>query len=168
MNDINTKDFETGVNEDYEQGPILPDRLTHKWERGADHPTPYAKGTYENDTTENGLDLQIAGKLSTVPEETPIKDEYFEAPTGWSFEKVNENVINPVVPMGQVNAGSDIQPSTIINPNKRIFNDDSALDYIPREEFYGSRPGYCFRLGSKGLGYYEDKPMVAAPEESTA
>jgi hypothetical protein len=39
---------------------------------------------------------------------------------------------------------------------KRCFNDDSKLKFDAREEFSGIRQGFVFRLGSQGLGYYED------------
>lgn len=39
---------------------------------------------------------------------------------------------------------------------QRVFSDDSHLKFIPREEFGGRRIGFVFRLGSQGLGYYED------------
>jgi len=40
---------------------------------------------------------------------------------------------------------------------RRVFADDSALAFEAREEFSGRREGFVFRLGSKGLGYYEDR-----------
>ena len=41
LNDINTKDFETGVDQEV---VILADRLTHVVTKGADHPNFFAKG----------------------------------------------------------------------------------------------------------------------------
>lgn len=46
---------------------------------------------------------------------------------------------------------------------KRVFFDDSSLDFIPRETFYGARDGFVFRLGSKGLGYYADRDPLSPP-----
>ena len=42
---------------------------------------------------------------------------------------------------------------------RRVFDveGDSMLEFNPREEFAGMRQGFVFRLGSKGVGYYEDK-----------
>jgi hypothetical protein len=156
LNDINTKDFETGVEEDVTNlphGPVLSDRLTQHYVKGSDHPTFFAKGTEINDTTTGGKFIGSSSDSSSSNNATkeqegeklpvPIveQEEYFEAPAGWKFEKVTEQ--DPLIAYHPV-AG-------------RKIGDDSDLDFIPREEFYGRREGYCFRLGSKGVGYYEDK-----------
>jgi hypothetical protein len=36
-----------------------------------------------------------------------------------------------------------------------------ATEYIPSAEFTGARPGYVFKRGSGGLGYYTDLPLSA-------
>lgn len=53
------------------------------------------------------------------------------------------------------------------NYGKRIFNDDSKLEFLPREEFGGRREGMVFRLGSMGLGYYEDSAQTKAVDAAT-
>lgn len=35
--------------------------------------------------------------------------------------------------------------------------------FAPSPAFAGARPGYLFKLGSQGLGYYLDTPVGAAP-----
>ena len=44
LNDINTKDYETGVNYPSEGIAVLSDRLTHYTRKVVDHPTFFAKG----------------------------------------------------------------------------------------------------------------------------
>ena len=51
---------------------------------------------------------------------------------------------------------------------KRHFSDDSHLQFDPREEFAGRRVGFVFRLGSLGLGYYEDHPPEVGTTISTS
>lgn len=34
----------------------------------------------------------------------------------------------------------------------------AAVPYVAAPKFAGARPGYCFRKGPQGLGYYVDKP----------
>jgi hypothetical protein len=120
--------------------------------KGSDHPTFFAKGTDINDNTTGGKFVGSASSSSTTDKRAeeekdhlpvPIveKEEYFEAPAGWKFEKVTEQ--DPLIAYHPVVG--------------RKIGDDSDLDFIPREEFYARREGYCFRLGSKGVGYYEDK-----------
>ena len=52
---------------------------------------------------------------------------------------------------------TDPDPVPVPVPAGRVFNDDSCIAFDPREEFAGRRPGFVFRLGSQGLGYYEDR-----------
>lgn len=153
MNDLNTKDYETGVPE---EGPILPDRLTHQVPKGADHPTPFAKGTTDHDNTPSGFYSATAGtadhgyKSTTAATTTSDEgDYYYQPPAGWSVEKAPESTTHhhnqPIV-----------EAAPVIN-NKRQIDDDSDLDFIHYEEFSGRKEGYVFRLGSKGIGYYADK-----------
>jgi hypothetical protein len=48
LNDMNTRDFETGFVEESTGTVILPDRLTHAVVTGADHPTPFATGCVDS------------------------------------------------------------------------------------------------------------------------
>lgn len=147
MNDINTKDFETGYeNDGLILGPVLPDRLTQVYHKGPDHPTPFAKGTELNDNTVGGIvnsDVNYA-----TPNEVQVDEsqQYYQPPAGWIFEKKDtedENIfVDKVLPIAHT---------------KRAISNDDNLEYIPREEFGGRKDGYVFRLGSKGLGYYKDK-----------
>ena len=101
LNDINTMDFETGV--EYEEFR-KPDRLTHVAPRGADHPTFFAKGMDDN-TLGGGVFLS-----------TPTHTQ---------------------------DAGA-------------VDAIDNCTDFEPKDSWEGSRDGFVFRLGAKGLGYYKD------------
>lgn len=114
LNDINTKDFESGV---VYEAFTRPDRLTHVTTKGADHPTFYAKGI-DDATAGGGVFVSTLSAVAEVDEAAAAAEE--------------------------------------ANYGKRRFDDDSALAFEAREEFGGHRPGYVFKLGSKGLGYYED------------
>eukprot|EP01039_Chlorochromonas_danica_P000423 gene423-457_t len=145
LNDINTKDFEVLPEGQSDEPVLLPDRLSQIYVKQPDHPSMFAKGTCEQDSTTNGF--------------------YFgahHAETRWLAERVvgEETVI------GGENA-ENIQASTFSSADtgiaKRVFFDDSSLDFIPRETFYGARDGFVFRLGSKGLGYYADRDPLSPP-----
>lgn len=119
MNDINTEEFETGT---LPAEVILPDRLTHITHKGADHPTPFAKGC--RDDVPPGTSTQSPFSGNSVDDQTDLVH-------------------------GR---------NTVTSYGNRVFADDSALAFEPREEFAGRRGGFVFRLGSQGLGYYEDRP----------
>lgn len=150
---MNTKDFETGYEHEDHIGPVLPDRLTNIHPKGSDHPTPFAKGTYDHDNTQGAIPADIL-HLPEVDPELHHKQ----------LEKVEEEAdAVDSVPV-------EISEEVILQAIKRDFGDDSDLDYIPREEFAGRREGYVFRLGSKGIGYYTDryyKPKVEEPSAAT-
>ena len=64
---------------------------------------------------------------------------------------------------GGVVAGADDATARLPLPSlKRDLGDDSALrdTFEAREEFAGARPGFVYRLGSLGLGYYADVRVV--------
>jgi hypothetical protein len=66
---------------------------------------------------------------------------------------------------GETEGEADIHAS-IAGYGKREFDPaDFKLKFIPREEFYGRRAGYVFRLGAQGLGYYEDKDKKKGGEQ---
>jgi zinc finger protein len=144
LNDINTKDFETGVDHTTE---IKADRLTHVNVKGEDHPSFYAKGM--DDSTPGGAHLGSNNDTDNEPK------EYYSLP-GYSASKTS-TLNNSSVYNSRVNNEEDEVPLPN-NYGKRIFNkEDFNLKFIPREEF-GSMPiGYVFRLGAQGLGFYEDK-----------
>jgi len=134
LNDINTKDYETGV--EYDE-VILSDRLTHVIPKGADHPTVFAKGTSENDSTEGGI--------------------YFVSTCDINFNrdsKASAWAAHPH-PESKIPDEADLLPAVAV---KREFDpNDKLLEFIPYEEFSGSKSGFVFRLGALGLGYYTDK-----------
>jgi hypothetical protein len=147
---MNTKDFETGFEDvDAMKGPILPDRLTQQYEKAVDHPTFFAKGTDINDSTvggkcvkevpgDNGVDA--ASQIDEITD-----DDYLQPPEGFKAERIANT--KTAVPVGRAFEGK----------LGRVLGDDSEFDFIPREEFGGLKSGFVFRLGSKGIGYYEDK-----------
>lgn len=138
LNDINTKDFETGV--DYDE-VILSDRLTHKTTKGADHPTFFAKGM--DDETPGGACLNDNVVIETM-NSTKIAE-------GWTAAPQDEIRKEEVTIMSE-----EIYIAT------RVFSsDDKLLKYIQREEFGGRKEGYVFRMGLLGLGYYEDRQQRA-------
>ena len=62
---MNTSEFESGVDSSYSQ-PVPVDRQTYlaNYHRGPDHPTYFAKGSYENDNTVGGQLCQFINNLS--------------------------------------------------------------------------------------------------------
>lgn len=173
LNDINTKDFETGYEEEElkDHGPILPDRVTIPYHRAVDHPTFFAKGTDINDNTVGGA-VVAPVKITSMPE-VPAESEYFQPPAGWKFEK-NMNELPDYSTRHHQHEKKESENNINDNKNNNIdeedrqtprapvkygrdLGDDSHLDFIPREEFGGAKKGYIFRLGSLGMGYYEDR-----------
>jgi hypothetical protein len=51
------------VEEAYSSGTILSDLRTRPFVKGPDHPTYFAKGTYENDNTVGGKGLEPSASL---------------------------------------------------------------------------------------------------------
>ena len=51
-----------------------------------------------------------------------------------------------------------------LNFNKKKLNEgmySKKPDFIPSSKFTGSKKGYVFKMGKKGLGYYIDiKPVI--------
>eukprot|EP01040_Poterioochromonas_malhamensis_P010219 gene10221-11116_t len=173
LNDINTKDFETGYDEELkDHGPILPDRVTIPYHKAVDHPTFFAKGTDINDNTVGGA--VVAPVKSTSVPEVPAESEYFQPPAGWKFEK-NMNELPDYSTRHHQHDKKESEDNNNDSKNNnnideedrqtprapekygRDLGDDSHLDFIPREEFGGAKKGYIFRLGSLGMGYYEDR-----------
>lgn len=148
LNDINTADFETGVDH---SAVILSDRATtaHAYVRGADHPTVFAKGTTENDDTQGGVFFEGTPAVPAIAGAAAADDEpsYCQPPAGWSVVREEEDFLAKAAAQRRTR-----RPSISL----REFEDDSALAFAPYEEFSGARPGQVFRLGSQGLGYYQD------------
>ena len=165
LNDINTKDFETGVDHNM---PIFADRLTHVVVKGPDHPTPFAKGCAD-DTTPSGvfyggevLDEDGTVGCSNSSDETqccelqlPGDDDEYKP-----VFKAEKQVDMRTMLLNNVSKTNDVDATFSTFSAKRHFDDDSEFKFDPREEFSGPRDGYVFRLGSQGLGYYEDKPRL--------
>jgi zinc finger protein len=133
LNDINTRDFETGVEYNDEE-EVLPDRLTHVLPKGSDHPHVFAKGM--TDEMEGGVYRGVSGVGSSSG-----------ASSGAS---------------GSGETGAEEQDADVDDEEEepydgsRRFDDDSKLKFLQFDEFNGKKSGYVFRCGSQGLGYYED------------
>mmetsp|Transcript_25931 Transcript_25931/g.24773 ORF Transcript_25931/g.24773 Transcript_25931/m.24773 type:complete len:668 (+) Transcript_25931:89-2092(+) len=157
LNDINTKDFETGNDEDT---AILSDRLTHVVTAGPDHPSFFAKGM--DDATPGGG--YISSASSTVGSSLEVVDvdgkEWFhELPPGWSAAKSSSAAVEDQSSflVRSLPTISESEELPYEGYGKREFSQgDFALKYDPREEFAGKREGFVFRMGAQGIGYYED------------
>ena len=163
LNDINTADFETGY-EDVEQTVVLPDRLTHVYEKSSDHPTHFATGA--PDPTPGGV---FRAKSHTPG---PLRDP--ELPEGIQAAKhshggIDDNTAWDESPaLGDTNntpglaTGSEQWSIDVGTYAKRDLGDDSALEgqFLPYEEWSGAKEGMVYRLGSLGLGYYPDVRKV--------
>ena len=158
---MNTKDFETGVEEADAlkvHGPVLPDRLTMTQKKMVDHPTFFAKGTDVNDNTMGGAYFKEKSEQwdqkhePTDMKDSPEGEDYYQPPAGWSFEKN----LHELPDYGR-RTSDQTGPGRVVGRN---LGDDSDLEYIPREDFGGYREGYVFRLGSKGMGYYQDRMTI--------
>jgi zinc finger protein len=174
MNDINTKDYESGYVED--TGPVLSDRQTRVHVRGPDHPTPFAKGMTDNDNTPNALEgaHQHTAEGSSLPAvEESGEAEYYQPPAGWSVTRADgvdsgisesevDMSLSPDLPLGVSAMAESEGTNEPFDGSRRMFSDDSAIDFDAREEFAGRREGCVFRLGSKGLGYYADVRKIAS------
>jgi len=174
---------------------VLADRLTNVHKKGPDHPTPFAMGTSDHDNTAGGMYLSptaaaTAAGISaseTASSGTEGEEEFSEGPAGWKAVKINVdlhltealdtyhksangNFYNQkqVVPPELLSDPAASAMQTPLNA-KRIFNEsDLELEFIAREEWGGARPGYAFRLGAQGLGYYKDnyvRPAVTEVQE---
>eukprot|EP01031_Cornospumella_fuschlensis_P025574 gene25574-30879_t len=159
LNDMNTKDFEVIENGQDEGMVALPDRLTQVYVKQADHPSVFAKGT-QDDSTPNSVFYSPTAVSAPSTSNPDDGQEYCSPPAGWSVERVHTTLPHPqtLLPTASVPAPF---PEDL---NKRVFNDDSDLAFIPRESFYGRREGYVFRLGSQGLGYYQDRGAGVLPK----
>ena len=81
---------------------------------------------------------------------------------------------------GQASAAATVEPATMIRSSGGTLQDaeasngnsapaapassDTGADFQPAAAFGGSRPGFCFRSGDKGLGYYRDGDGACGPE----
>lgn len=152
LNDINTADFETGVDHSVE---ILADRVTTVHVKGPDHPTLFAKGTVLHDDTQGGVFFRGAESEKEPVEASGNDAPYFnQPPAGWSVDKE-----------ASVSAAETESSEAAGFSAARVFSDDSALQFLQYEEFSGARAGFVFRLGSKGLGYYQDVPPAAVQDD---
>lgn len=152
LNDIDTMDEEYYPKEQ----KILPDRLTHVYQRKPDHPTVFAKGC--SDATEGGFvaaSTEIASEHHHSAQEqlsSTWKADTHEA-TSIPRPMAASSGSSTTTQEGEDEEGDAEYLTTV---RKRQFSDDSFIDFLPYEEFSGEKGGFVFRLGSKGLGYYKD------------
>ena len=179
LNDINTKDYETGT-EEIDKNVILSDRLTHVVTAGPDHPSFFAKGM--DDATPGGAfvsgtagvhgqtDNSVSTSVSTG-EETDIA-YIVVPPPGWSAAKSSSAGVDDFSAQlfRETPTGSDTSVPLSVSVDdvpypgygKRVFAEsDFTLEYHAREEFAGRRSGFVFRMGAQGIGYYADPGYLA-------
>ena len=158
---------------------VLSDRRTHVIPKGPDHPTVFAQGM--PDTTPGGIFYGAPGEVSDVGETSAscwraLKpgEAYTEVEVDSADVDVTDTEIKDVAAavlgldvsrsISSTIAASAVvsgTPSgTIWGRQRREFLDDSELQFLAREEWGGARLGMVFRMGSLGLGYYEDKPLT--------
>jgi hypothetical protein len=161
LNDINTMDDEYYPKEQ----KILPDRLTHVYQRKPDHPTVFAKGCA--DATEGGF---VAPSTQTATLQHSSAEEQLS--TTWKADTHESSSIPRAMASSgakqdaENEGGDDENEAYSAVVRKRQFSDDSYIDFLPYEEFSGEKNGFVFRLGSKGLGYYKDVRKVMVDLDS--
>ncbi len=143
---------------------ILSDRASTvaSYVKGADHPTLFAKGTTENDSTQGGVffgaETDPRGDTASTSAGGDEEQYFCQPPAGWAAEKVDG-----AVAAEDSTASHSEEAAAQPHSFHRVFNDDSAVEFDAREEFAGRREGFIFRLGSKGLGYYADSGGAVVP-----
>ena len=176
LNDINTKDFETGT-EDVSSAVILSDRLTHVVTAGPDHPSFFAKGM--DDATPGGAFVVTSASHLAQGQIDANSSNYVETdaayivvpPAGWSAAKSSSAGVDDFSAelIREVSSTVSEVPESVDDLpypgyGKRHFNEaDFSLKYDAREEFAGRRQGFVFRMGAKGIGYYADTVPIAVP-----
>jgi zinc finger protein len=176
LNDINTKDYETGVDHDTTQ-KVLPDRVTHVVRKGPDHPMPFAQGTM--DATPGGVffaNKEGGSTPATNTEASQYGEGYWDTTQitgGWRAARSDDLAEELSEAISSTGAGSDDRRESLQTireedegvageteydaPTKRVIDlADLELKYKPYEEFSGAKAGFVFRMGAQGLGYYED------------
>ena len=76
------------------------------------------------------------------------------------FDEINYQVIISIILIG-ILIGLYVMKDTIFPVKHVQFNPvvktiDSESDFIPSETFTGKKPGYLFKLGGNGQGYYKE------------
>jgi hypothetical protein len=172
---MNTRDFETGV--DYDDDAVhLSDRLTHVCVKGDDHPVPFAQGV--SDGTQQGMffaSTTSAEQATAAAAASSGGDSGGGgASSGWTShgpawgpeEMAAEMGCPDTSKLGEEGAGAGAGTGAgagVVMPLRRTFHPrDKELQFDAREEFSGRREGCVFRLGGRGLGYYEDRPLTEA------
>jgi hypothetical protein len=148
--------------------------------KGPDHPTPFAKGTTDHDNTASGMYFGSTSAVASEGAEAAEEEGGVVAPAGWKAEKISVELhLSDAVNVYESSATGNfydnvqlapIEPLVPLQHNKRVFNEaDFQLEFIEHEEFGGRRPGFVFRLGAQGLGYYRDTyvaPVLESAETS--
>lgn len=152
FNDINTRDFETGV--EYDDDVVqLSDHRTTVHVKGEDHPSPFAQGV--PDGTHQGMYFpststaeQAAASSNASNSRPSDQHSWVSHGPAWGPEEMAAEMGCPV----RVSGG--------IPPRRKFHARDKELQFTAHEEFSGRREGYVFRLGAMGVGYYEDRPLT--------
>jgi zinc finger protein len=127
LNDINTRDFESGVEYDDEQ-VVLADRLTHVVPKGADHPHEFAKG----------MDDDMTGGIYRGKVKDAVK---------YQNQFLDNNNNN--------NNNNDSCRSNVANSDIYAM-DLHDINFDEQSNYQGPRVGKIFKMGRQGLGYYTD------------
>jgi hypothetical protein len=138
-----------------------------------DHPTPFAQGM--QDSTPSGMYFAPPVRASG-PAEAPTLSEgeargWSSVGPSWGPESLAKDLgVIPPRPR-EDDADQDKEWGAGAGENEeeyvhlRCFDEaDASLQFKPREEFGRARPGFVFRMGGQGLGYYED---VRADKQKT-
>lgn len=175
LNDINTKDFETGV--DHGQVIVSDMRSVGPHKAGADHPTPFAKGTNENDSTMSGF-YSSSTVYSNANSKSADDDgngdtdaPFYYKMEGYSAERRDDNSTAAAAaaaaapPAAAQRADPEAEGDAYESSHHHRLLDpaDKDLEYIPYEEFSGKKEGFVFRMGFQGIGYYKDIFKGAPP-----
>ncbi|GAX80336.1 hypothetical protein CEUSTIGMA_g7774.t1 [Chlamydomonas eustigma] len=91
-----------------------------------------------------------------------------------SIPHVSSELIGPSTTSGgcrdkKVQPNKDVQNATLSSqPVKIKFTDSHEKpDFKPSSKFAGAKPGYVYKTGPSGLGYYRDTAATAARKKST-
>lgn len=126
-----------------------------------DHPTPFAQGM--QDSTPSGMYFAPPVRVSG-PAEAPALSAgelhgWTSVGPSWGPESLARDLgVIPPKPRTEENFEDDSATAEEIEYThpRQFHEEDFTIQFKPREEFGHARPGFVFRMGGQGLGYYED------------
>ena len=80
------------------------------------------------------------------------------------YDEIRQDIMSPPKPPPAATSNGEVVDEQwelsldLVAYQRRYLGDDSAIQssFIGSEEFMGKKKGMVYRLGSLGLGYYED------------